>query len=72
MDVLFAGGVPFESDAEGRAKGVGQLGYELQTALLREQLRMGRFSVRLECVVGSETRAEWEQVAYSGDGARTG
>jgi len=70
MDVLIAGGIPLESEAAAvvGAHGVGQLGYELQTALLREQLRMGR-SVVLECVVGREIRAEWERVAVD-QGAR--
>ena len=68
MDVLFAGGVPAESDDSAGVKGVGQIGYELQTALLREQLRMGR-SVVLECVVGWEVRAEWKRVALA-QGAR--
>jgi predicted kinase len=39
------------------------LGYDLQTALLGDQLRMGR-SVVLECVVGFEIRATWEHVAH--------
>lgn len=68
MDVLFAGGVPPECDDASGVKGIGQLGYELQTALLREQLRMGH-SVVLECVVGWDVRAEWEQVAHD-QGAR--
>jgi predicted kinase len=68
MDVLLAGGVPAESDEAVGAKGVGQMGYELQTALLREQLSMGR-SVVLECVVGWEMRAEWKRVALE-QGAR--
>ncbi|MGH7682605.1 MAG: AAA family ATPase [Candidatus Eiseniibacteriota bacterium] len=61
MDVLFAGGVPAQSDDAG-VQDVGAMGYALQTALMREQLRMGR-SVVLECVVGWETRAEWKRVA---------
>ena len=68
MDVLVAGGVPLEPDDGGGVKVVGQFGYELQTALLREQLRMGR-SVVLECVVGPDTRAEWKRVAHE-QGAR--
>jgi predicted kinase len=68
MDVLVEGGVSLEPDVAAGTKGVGQLGYDLQTALLREQLRMGR-SVVLECVVGWETRAEWQRVAVS-QGAR--
>src|SRR5262249_53178379 len=68
MDVRLAGGVRAESDAAAGTKGFGELGYDLQTALLREQLRMGR-SVVLECVVGRERRAEWERVAVD-HGAR--
>jgi predicted kinase len=68
MDVLLAGGVRPESDAAAGTKGFAELGYDLQTALLREQLRMGR-SVVLECVVGREWRAEWKRVAID-HGAR--
>jgi predicted kinase len=55
MRVLAAGGIPVDADAQGQAnarakgvKGVGHLGYELQSALLRQQLEMGH-SVVLEC-----------------------
>ena len=60
MDVLLAGGVPLESSPG--TKGIGELGHELQSALLRTQLQMGR-SVVLECVVGLPMREHWRNIA---------
>ncbi|HEX3813269.1 MAG TPA: AAA family ATPase [Mycobacteriales bacterium] len=62
MDVLLADGVPMVAAADSGLSGIGQIGYDLQTALLRSQLAMNR-SVILECVVGDAQRAEWRAVA---------
>jgi predicted kinase len=64
MDALLAGGVPLNADPATGAKGVGELGYDLQATLLRTQLEMGQ-SVVLECVVGWQIREQWRQVAES-------
>lgn len=64
MDVLLAGGVPRDADSATGIKGIGDLGYDLQTSLLRNQLEMGE-SVVLECVVGPQVRERWRQVAES-------
>ena len=60
MDVLLAGGVPLESSPG--TQGIGELGHELHSALLRTQLQMGR-SVVLECVVGRPMREHWKNIA---------
>ncbi|HXW34660.1 MAG TPA: AAA family ATPase [Acidimicrobiales bacterium] len=62
MDVLQAGGVPMEPDAESRIKSYPELGYDLLTALLRTQLELGH-AVVLECVVEPKVREQWKQVA---------
>ena len=67
MQVLADGGVPVDAGFKSRAgalargtKGVGVLGYELQGALLRQQLDMGH-SVVLECIAPPEVRAAWQK-----------
>jgi predicted kinase len=61
MDVLLAAGVPVDP-SEVRIKGVGELAYDLQTTLLREQLRMG-LSVVLDCGASWRVRESWRTVA---------
>lgn len=61
MDVLIASGVPAQS-GDFEIKTVGDMAYDLQTALLREQLSMG-FSVILDCAAGKGIRETWRTVA---------
>jgi predicted kinase len=61
MDVLLAAGVPVDPSDQ-RLKGVGELAYDLQAALLREQLSMGH-SVVLDCGAGRDVRESWRRVA---------
>jgi predicted kinase len=61
MDVLLAAGVPVHPSGM-RLKGVGDLAYDLQTALLREQLSMGH-SVVLDCGASWDVRESWRRVA---------
>ena len=42
MAVLLQGGLPSAGLAERRIEGVGPLGYQLQTAMMRDQLTVGR------------------------------
>ena len=70
MDVLHQGGVPTEADLEHGVWGYPLLGYALQGALLREQLRMGR-SVVLECIAPPQIREGWARTAAE-EGARSG
>jgi hypothetical protein len=60
MDVILASGVPLSKQMG--IKGVGDLGYELQTALLREQLSMGP-SIVLDCGADGRLRGRWEREA---------
>jgi predicted kinase len=62
MDVLLAAGVPVGSSENLGIKGVGDTAYDLQTALLREQLSMGH-SVILDCAADSHVRGGWRRVA---------
>ncbi len=62
LDVLLAAGVPVISSEEVGLKGVGDLAYDLQTALLREQLSMGH-SVVLDCGADWRVREGWRAVA---------
>lgn len=61
MDVLLAAGVPVDPSGL-RLRGVGDLAYDLQTALLREQLSMGH-SVVLDCGASWDVRESWRRVA---------
>jgi predicted kinase len=61
MRTLLDAGLPTEANAEVR-RGVGDLGHDLQTALLRELLSQ-RQSVVLECLAGPEVRASWKVLA---------
>ena len=58
MRVLSDGGIAIDHEAPPGTKGVGLLGYELQDALLRQQLGMGR-SVVLECIAPPQIRETW-------------
>jgi predicted kinase len=62
MDVLMAAGVPMDPSGDMGIKGVGDLGYDLQTALLREQLAMGH-SVVIDCGADWHVRERWNDVA---------
>jgi predicted kinase len=62
MDVALDAGVPVDPPEGSGLKGVGDLGYNLQTALLREQLGMGH-SVVLDCGADSLIRDSWRKVA---------
>ena len=62
MDVALAAGVPVDPPQDSRLKGVGDLAYDLQTALLREQLGMGH-SVVLDCGADWHIRERWRKVA---------
>jgi predicted kinase len=62
MDVALAAGVPVDPPQGSSLKGVGDLAYELQTALLREQLDMGH-SVVLDCGADWLIREAWREVA---------
>jgi predicted kinase len=68
MKVLATDKIPLQSKPKKGIKGVGMLGYELQGALLNEQLGMRRSVVR-ECVAPPETRARWNDIAEA-HGAR--
>jgi predicted kinase len=65
MDVALAAGAPVDPPQGTGLKGVGDLAYDLQTALLREQLDMGH-SVVLDCGADWLIREGWRKVA---DGA---
>lgn len=62
MAVLVQGGLPSAGLPEPRIEGVGPLGYQLQTAMMREQLTVGR-SVVLECVAPVWLRDRWWRAA---------
>lgn len=62
MDVLLSAGVPADSSSVAGIKGVGDLAYALQTALLREHLRSGH-SVVLDCGADASIRETWGTVA---------
>jgi len=62
MDVALAAGVPVDAPKGSDLKGVGDLAYDLQTALLREQLGMGH-SVVLDCGADWLIREGWRKVA---------
>ena len=62
MDVARAAGVPVDPPHGSSLKGVGDLAYDLQTALLREQLDMGH-SVVLDCGADGLIRGAWQKVA---------
>jgi predicted kinase len=62
MDVLLAAGVPLDPSEEVGLKGVGDLAYDLQTSLLREQLSMGH-SVVLDCGADWHVREGWRKAA---------
>lgn len=62
MDVALAAGVPVDPPQGASLKGVGDLAYDLQTALLREQLGMGH-SVVLDCGADWMIRDAWRKVA---------
>jgi len=62
MDVALAAGVPVDPPEGTALKGVGDLAYDLQTALLREQLSAG-YSVVLDCGADWLVRERWRQVA---------
>jgi len=62
MDVLLAAGVPVDPSEEVGLKGVGDLAYDLQTAVLREQLIIGH-SVVLDCGTDWHVREGWRKVA---------
>ena len=62
MDVVLAAGVPVDPPHGSSVKGVGDLAYDLQTALLREQLDMGH-SVVLDCGADGLIRGAWQKVA---------
>jgi predicted kinase len=62
MDVALAAGVPTDPPEGSALKGVGDLAYDLQTALLREQLGMGH-SVVLDCGADWLVRDGWRKVA---------
>lgn len=58
MTVLLEAGLPSAGLQEPRIEGVGPLGYQLQTAIMRDQLTVGR-SVVLECVAPVWVRDRW-------------
>jgi hypothetical protein len=62
MAVLLEGGLPAAGLKRPPVAPVPQLGYKLQSALLRQQLDLGR-SVVLECVAGPPVRDGWRQIA---------
>jgi predicted kinase len=62
MDVALAAGVPLDPPQGTGLKGVGDFAYDLQTALLREQLGMGH-SVVLDCGADWTIREAWRKVA---------
>jgi predicted kinase len=62
MDVALAAGVPVDPPPGTAIKGVGDLAYDLQTTLLREQLGMGH-SVVLDCGADCRIREGWRKVA---------
>lgn len=62
MAVLLEGGLPAAGLKHPPVAPVPQLGYELQSAVLRQQLDLGR-SVVLECVAGPSVRDGWRQIA---------
>jgi predicted kinase len=62
MEVLMRAGVPMEPSSDRGIKGIGDIGYDLQTALLREQLQMGH-SVVLDCGAERHLRESWRRVA---------
>jgi predicted kinase len=62
MDVALAAGVPVDPPQDSRLKSVGDLAYDLQSALLREQLGMGH-SVVLDCGADRHMRERWRRVA---------
>jgi predicted kinase len=66
MDVALAAGVPVDPPQDSCLKGVGDLAYDLQTALLREQLGMGH-SVVLDCGADWRMRERWRKVADDAD-----
>lgn len=66
MKVLASDKIPLAPKPRRGIKGVGLLGWELQGALLAEQLDMHR-SVVLECVAPPEIRAGWAEVAAAHD-----
>jgi predicted kinase len=68
MDVLLAAGVPVDPSAHLGIKGVGDVAYELQTALLREHLGSGH-SVVLDCGADADVRETWGRVAHQADTA---
>jgi predicted kinase len=63
MDVALAAGVSVDPPQGSDLKGVGDLAYDLQTALLREQLGMGH-SVVLDCGADWIVREAWRKVAH--------
>jgi predicted kinase len=64
MAVLLEGGVPMAGLKKPTIKHVGLLGYELQSTVLREQLKLGR-SVVLECVAPPDIRDGWREIAVA-------
>jgi len=62
MDAALAAGVPVDPPRGAAVKGVGDLAYDLQTTLLREQLGLGH-SVVLDCGADGLVREGWRKVA---------
>jgi predicted kinase len=62
MDAALAAGVPVDPPQGTTIKGVGDLAYDLQTALLQEQLGLGH-SVVLDCGADELVREGWRKVA---------
>ncbi len=61
MAVLLEGGLPPTGLKRPRVVPVAELGYELQSAVLRQQLDVGR-SVVLECVAAPSVRDGWRLI----------
>jgi hypothetical protein len=62
MAVLLEGGLPVDGLKDPPVAPVPQLGYELQSAVLRQQLDLDR-SVVLECVAAPSVRDGWRRIA---------
>jgi predicted kinase len=62
MDAALAAGVPVDPPPGSAIKGVGELAYGLQTALLKDLLGLGH-SVVLDCGADRRIREGWRKVA---------
>jgi predicted kinase len=62
MAVLLEGGLPAAGSKDPFLAPVPRLGYELQSAILRQQLDVGQ-SVVLECVADPSVRDGWRRIA---------